>query len=245
MASARRTTSRGDHFRIGKRGEAFRALPHALTRRTFRWSLALVRQRGDLPYLLNERKLLGCAAEIGVNRGKFSARLLARWKGAHLLSIDPWAAFPQEEYVDLANASQAEQDARYEAVRANLARYGERSSVWRMTSVEAAARVPPHSLDFAYIDARHDYDSVRNDLKLWYARLRPLGILAGHDYLDGELPSGVFGVKRAVDEFSHQHGLRLHVTNDGPWFSWVIERPALQVPPKLPLGAVPAKDRTA
>lgn len=188
---------------------------------------------------------MGCAAEIGVNRGKFSARLLARWRGAHLLSIDPWTSAPPGEYVDLANVAQSEQDARYEAVRANLGRYGDRSSVWRMTSAEAADRVPPHSLDFVYIDARHDYDSVREDLVLWHRRVRPYGVLAGHDYLDGELAQGIFGVKRAVDEFCQQHGLGLHVTSDGPWRSWVIEIPARAVPPKLPLRAVPAEDRAA
>ena len=216
-------------------------LADALARRTYRWSLALVRQRGDLPYLLNERRLLGCAAEIGVSRGKFSSRMLARWQGAHLLSIDPWTTAPADEYVDLENVAQDEQDARYEEVRSNLARYGGRSSVWRMTSAQAAERVPPRSLDFVYIDARHDYESMREDLKLWYPRVRPHGILAGHDYLDGNLPQGVFEVKRAVDEFCRQRGLRLHVTRDGEWPSWVLEVPQLPVPRKLSSG-VPAED---
>lgn len=217
--------------------EALGALSRALERRTFRWSLRLVRRRGQLPYLLNERRLLGCAAEVGVERGKFSARLLARWKGAHLLSIDPWAAVSREEYVDLTNVSQTQQDARYEGVAANLARYGDRSSVWRMTGAEAAGRIPPHSLDFVYIDARHDYDSVKEDLEIWYPRVRPHGIFAGHDYLNGELPNGVFGVKRAVDEFCGQHGLRPQITDGDRWPSWLVEVPALPVPPKTPLRA--------
>ena len=32
-------------------------------------------------------------------------------------------------------------------------------------------------------------------------------VLAGHDYLDGVLPEGIFGVKRAVDEFAAETGL--------------------------------------
>lgn len=203
-----------------------RSLLDPLRLRTFRWTMALVRSRLELPHLLNQRRLVGCGAEIGVRGATFSTKLLARWRGAHLLSVDPWAAAPDGEYVDLSNVSQAEQDARYEAARGKLARYGDRSSVWRMTSATAAAKVPPHSLDFVYIDARHDYSSVKEDLELWYRRVRPRGILAGHDYLDGELPQGVFEVKRAVDEFCRRHRLQLHVTNDGPWFSWLVEVPA-------------------
>lgn len=224
---------------------AWSLLVETVRRRTFRWSLTLVRERGELPHVLNERRLFGCAAEIGVWRGYFSHRLLGKWKGAHLLSIDPWTAAPQNEYVDLANVTQAEHDRNYEATRAKLARYGSRSSVWRMSSARAAANVPPHSLDFVYIDARHDFDSVKEDLALWYGRVRPGGILAGHDYLDGELPGGRFGVKRAVDEFCQEHDLRLHVTDEGPLSSWVVEMPELPVSPRLSPDAVEAKGRAS
>ena len=56
-------------------------------------------------------------------------------------------------------------------------------------------------MDFVYIDARHDYESVLEDLNAWFHKVKPGGILAGHDYADGMLPQGDFGVKSAVDEF--------------------------------------------
>ena len=167
-------------------------------------------------------------------------------EGAHLLSVDPfWATAPPGQYVDLANVGQADQDARYEAVRANLSRYGDRSSVWRMTSAEAADRVPPTASTSSASTLVMTTTPSGRTLALWHRRVCPHGVLAGHDYLDGELPQGIFGVKRAVDEFCQQHGLGLHVTSDGPWRSWVVEIPARPVPPKLPLRAVPAEDRAS
>jgi hypothetical protein len=44
--------------------------------------------------------------------------------------------------------------------------------------------VPDASLDYVYVDARHDYCGVKEDLEAWWPKLRRGGILAGHDYLD-------------------------------------------------------------
>jgi hypothetical protein len=40
-----------------------------------------------------------------------------------------------------------------------------------------------NSLDYIYIDGNHDYDHAKQDLKLWWPKLRPGGLMAGHDYL--------------------------------------------------------------
>ena len=182
--------------------------------------------RRQLATLLNERGLVGRAVEVGVQEGWFSEKILSRWRGEHLLSVDSWLAVPPDEYVDTANRTQDQHDDAYETAKRRLARFGERSTVWRMTSLEAAAKIPPASLDFAYLDARHDYASVMEDLEAWIDKVRPGGIIAGHDYLDGVLPQGVFGVKSAVDEFFAARGLRVRETYvDAPWSSWYVELP--------------------
>lgn len=50
-------------------------------------------------------------------------------------------------------------------------------------------------LDFCFIDAAHDYDNVKRDIQAWRPKVKPGGILAGHDYC-ASWP----GVKEAVDE---------------------------------------------
>jgi hypothetical protein len=181
-------------------------------------------KRNDLPRLLNRRGLVGCGVEVGVKSGAFSELLLDAWKGRRLISVDPWAAAAEgDRYVNLDNVAQAEHDALHAETLRRLARFGERSSVWRMTGEEAARAIPNHSLDFVYLDARHDYESVRDDLAAWFEKVRPGGIAAGHDYIDGVFVNGEFGVRSAVDEFFAARSLPVWATfNDAPWNSWFV-----------------------
>jgi hypothetical protein len=218
---------------------------------TYRRTIDHVPARDELPALLNARGLNGRGAEIGVKQGKYSDELLSNWHGDELVSIDPWLSADPEEYVDRSNVAQDEFDRYYEETRERLSGFGSRSSIWRMTSVEAAAQVPDHSFDFVYIDARHDYESVKEDLEAWCAKVRPGGILAGHDYVDGDLPQGEFYVKSAVDEFFGERDIHVHST-EGPsavemFPTWIVEVPDDGIKPKLdqssPDGSAGAKDR--
>lgn len=49
-------------------------------------------------------------------------------------------------------------------------------------SYDILPTLEPGSFDFIYIDAAHDYESVKQDIELSLPLLRPRGILAGHDY---------------------------------------------------------------
>ena len=226
----RRAHMLGDLARV-LRGEPARmgpprpALPDTGLPRTFLTHLrpASTMTRVDLPDLLNERRLLGCGAEIGVFAAEFSSRLLTVWRGRQLVSIDPWAAAASEEYIDVSNLDKAGFDLAYETSRTRLERFGDRSRIWRTTSAEAAARLPDGCLDFVYIDARHDEASVRQDIELWFPKVRPGGIIAGHDYVDGDLPEGSFGVKKAVDSFFGTRRLRVHVTGERSFPTWIVE----------------------
>lgn len=181
--------------------------------------------REDIPLMLNERGLVGAGAEIGVFAGQFSNRILSTWNGRHLMSIDPWLQATREEYDDVSNVEQSDQESNYAAARARLEQFGDRSTIWRMTSEEAAGRIPNACLDFVYIDARHDEASVHEDLELWLPKVRPGGIFAGHDYVDGDLPEGRFGVKSAVDRFFGERRLKVHVTREPGFPSWIVEIP--------------------
>ena len=52
------------------------------------------------------------------------------------------------------------------------------------------------TFDFVYIDGSHEYESVKRDIQLYLPKLRKGGVIAGHDYNEGEWP----GVVRAVNE---------------------------------------------
>lgn len=53
------------------------------------------------------------------------------------------------------------------------------------------------SLDFVFLDADHSYEAVRLDIASWLPKVRPGGVLAGHDYGSR---IGIDSVIRAVDE---------------------------------------------
>lgn len=53
----------------------------------------------------------------------------------------------------------------------------------RKTSIEAAKDFEDESLDAVYIDAEHDEDSVREDIRAWRPKIKRGGILSGHDFV--------------------------------------------------------------
>ena len=67
-------------------------------------------------------------------------------------------------------------------------------NIVRSISWEAADLYPDNSIDFVFVDACHDYDSVSKDIFAWYPKVKVGGIIAGHDIEAAD-------VKRAVREY--------------------------------------------
>lgn len=66
---------------------------------------------------------------------------------------------------------------------------------YQLNSVGAADYLCLQYFDFVFIDAAHDYESVKADIQAWIPKVKPGCVLAGHDYCDA-WP----GVKQSVDE---------------------------------------------
>ena len=49
-------------------------------------------------------------------------------------------------------------------------------------SMEVVKYFKDNSFDFVYIDAGHDFASFTNDLHFWLKKVKPGGIMSGHDY---------------------------------------------------------------
>lgn len=69
----------------------------------------------------------------------------------------------------------------------------ERVCIVEGSFVETMTRLPDKLLDLVFIDGSHDYESVKCDLETFHGKLKPGGILAGHDW---NYP----GVEKAVRE---------------------------------------------
>ncbi len=101
---------------------------------------------------------------------------------------------------------------------ANLTRAGllSRLTAHQRLSVDAAADFADQSLDFVFIDARHTYEATRQDLAAWWPKVKPGGLLAGHEYVHAP------GVRAAVDAFVARHDLAPAFRLDRS--SWIIYR---------------------
>jgi len=66
----------------------------------------------------------------------------------------------------------------------------------RASSVSVAEIFSDRTLAFVFIDANHLYEGISADIRAWRPKIKPGGILAGHDYRVKAWPD----VARAVDE---------------------------------------------
>lgn len=192
-----------------------------------RWLTApdVLASRNELGYWLNWLGLAGDGAEVGVFKGQFSQHLLQTWECRQLTSVDPWREFPSAEYVDVCNLAQDMQERNFLETRQRLNPFGDRSQLLRATSEAAAGTIAEATLDFVYLDAQHHYEAVRDDIRAWYPKVKSGGVLGGHDYLDGVIASGVYGVKQAVDEWAAALGVAPIVTREPLYKSWFVKIP--------------------
>jgi Methyltransferase domain len=80
--------------------------------------------------------------------------------------------------------------------KSTMARFGDKAVIVRNDSLSAALLIPDDSVDFVYVDARHDYCGVMEDLLAWWPKLKKGGLMAGHDYFTAEEYSEHLGAYR-------------------------------------------------
>lgn len=144
-------------------------------------------------------------AEVGTWFGRsliFMAQELKRaGKKVKLLAVDTFKGeLNQPEHEATVAAHGGSIRAAFEA---NLKRCGvdDMVEIIEGDSAESAARVADGSLAFCFIDAAHDYESVKRDVAAWKPKLRAGGVLSGHD---AQWPPVVQAVKELIPtaEFS-------------------------------------------
>lgn len=82
--------------------------------------------------------------------------------------------------------------------------------IHRKPSTEAVGDFPDQYFDWIYIDTTHSYALTKQELNLYARKLKPKGILAGHDYTMGNWRAQLrYGVMEAVHEFCQSAGFRI------------------------------------
>jgi hypothetical protein len=122
----------------------------------------------------------------------------------NMLAVDPFVPYDPNDSMSMAKERM---DQVYEFTNNRLA--GTKAILLRSTSIEAARQVEDGTLDFAFIDATHQYEPCCEDIRVWWPKIRSGGFLTGHDYCTFWM-----GVQKAVNEFAVTMHLPLLVWND-------------------------------
>lgn len=155
-------------------------------------------------------------AEAGVAAGGFSQDILDIARPAELHLIDAWHS---ERYND-------------ELMNGVKARFADAIAagqvvIHRGLSTDVVHTLPDGHFDVIYIDTAHTYDTTIEELRLFSRKLKPGGMLAGHDYVVGSLPTMMmYGVIAAVHRFCVEDGWKMKflTVEQGVYPSFAIEK---------------------
>lgn len=197
-----------------------------------------LKEREELGDLLEEHGFT-TGVEVGVKQGVFAKVILDKWKSCKsYMLVDVWAH--QENYKDIANVADATHNQFYEQTKAALQQYSTITEFFKMYSSEAAKKIDKNSVDYVYLDARHDYCGVLEDIENYWPLIKPGGIMAGHDYnSNNEIRGQDWGlcgdgitrnegaVKGAVNDFFLPKGITISVTyyRQHNFMSWIVQKP--------------------
>lgn len=169
-------------------------------------------------WLLRQLPKNSVGAEVGVWKGDFSEEILRAVRPEKLYLVDPWAFQPEfsgRMFGGTVATSSGDMDKIFSSVER---RFCDKRNVHliRKFSVPASQEFEETSLDWVYVDANHEFESVLEDLQSWGPRIRAGGILAGDDYHWG--PQHGEPVRRAVSMFVETYSRAMQVETRGSQF---------------------------
>mmetsp|Transcript_70250 Transcript_70250/g.217272 ORF Transcript_70250/g.217272 Transcript_70250/m.217272 type:complete len:275 (+) Transcript_70250:80-904(+) len=201
------------------------------------------RREGRLPSLyrgwlfavvLARLGLAGPYVEVGVKAGSFGANFLRHLRNLRNLTSSPPRYYLVDSWRGIENSTSgvhvgdvSQRNHMIAAIRA-LTRYWRYVTFLQLSSEEAAPVFSDGSIGFVYIDARHDYCGVMQDLNIYWPKLVSGGLLGGDDWYktpaymvcdNGSVIPG--GVQQAVIDFAAERDLPLFVFKT----QWLLQKP--------------------
>lgn len=149
--------------------------------------------------------------EVGVYKGDNAVDMLESCPRIKLILVDSYKAndswFTDETGMPF---SEGRTDEFVNKVKERLSKYNDRSHLMVMNSAYAAGKFPENFFDYVYIDGGHDFKNVMMDMLSWLTRVKPGGMLAGHDYNYHEVGDAVYS-------FLYSQHYELNVKNRDWW----------------------------
>ena len=147
--------------------------------------------------LLNHCSYGGIFVELGCFKGKSTSfivtEIINQKKNVSFYAVD--------SFEGSTNSSDANEVQAYNGIsnieidfKANTKHLYKYFFTYKELSHEAADNFNDGEVDCLFIDAGHSYEAVKKDIEAWLPKMKPNGIIAGHDYTAWE------GVNQAVNE---------------------------------------------
>ncbi len=181
--------------------------------------------RENLPELFIQMNFK-VGAEIGTYKGEFTEKFCKA--GMQMFAIDQWLTCP--------GTTQIRQDQIHEHAIKRLSAYP-KCKIIHKTSMDALSDFEDNSLDFVYIDATHNFKDIAADIQEWTKKVKPGGIISGHDYFFEERKTGktIWDVsivlKAYIECFKIPNWYLIGSQNPVPgeirdkWLSWMFVKP--------------------
>lgn len=151
----------------------------------------------NIQVLSNREELLkhmpkqGNVAELGVDTGTFSKKIMEINKPAKLHLVDAW---------DTPRYGTDKQHAVTQKFKAEIDKGTIQMHIGYST--DCAFHFEDGYFDWIYIDTNHSYQTTFAELRAYAPKMKPGGIMAGHDFINGNWISTLrYGVREAVYEF--------------------------------------------
>lgn len=147
--------------------------------------------------LLNREKLLsllpknGVVCELGVDMGCFSKKIIDINNPKKLHLVDIWESKRYNNTKKIAVETLFKKQIKDKKIK-----------IHNTYSVDAVAQFDDNYFDWIYIDTNHSYATTAEELFLYSKKIKPNGIISGHDFIVGNWNGMVrYGVMEAVYEF--------------------------------------------
>ncbi len=156
-------------------------------------------------YIADRFKLLellpknAVVAELGVDQGEFSEKIIEICEPAKFHLIDVWASevyhqgkrkLVEDKFSNAISSGKMELNLGY--------------------STDVVSQFQDAYFDWIYLDTDHTYAVTMAELEAYRSKVKPGGVIAGHDYIVGNWQRMVrYGVVEAVHEFCIKHDWEL------------------------------------
>jgi len=146
----------------------------------------------DRQEMLKEMPKNSVCAEIGVEKGDFSDMIFKITTPVKLHLIDAWGDPTRyHDGLKLSVEKKFSHEIKTDNIKINVG-----------FSTDVLKNMPDNYFDWVYLDTDHTYEVTAEELRILKNKMKPNGIIAGHDYIIGNWGGDVrYGVIEAVHEF--------------------------------------------